>query len=137
MMKEPLPRNSQLLRRALVLLGLVVGAAAIAAVSGWRWLKSANAVDILELTQKAGGSPVRFDGDVTYYDVTNATAVAEDGSSAIAVTVPANVPLRVGQRIRVSGTLPKDYDPTAPIPLTLEDAVFTTLEQRAALPLRR
>ena len=119
-MKEKPVQNVQRMQRGILLLGLLAGIAAIAGFSPWHWWKRANAVDILQLAEKTGGSRVSIEGDVTYYDVPHATAVLEDDTSAIAITAPAGTPIKVGQRIRVDGTLPKDYDPTAPVAVALD-----------------
>jgi PAS domain S-box-containing protein len=101
----------------------------------WHWWKSGSNAYIAEIPERTGGQPLRFDGVVTYY--AHAVAVLQDETSGIAVSVPGNVTLTVGQRILVAGILPKGYDPTAPVPLALEHPQFTVLEEHVALPLRK
>ena len=130
-------RSLQLLTATVLVLALAAAAVATRSSPKWHLWDGANNVDILELSESPAGKPVRLEADVTYYDVAHAVAVLQDGSSAIAVSVPANVRLKVAQHIRLSGTLPKDYDPTAPVPLALERAQFTVLQERVTLPSRR
>src|SRR6185312_14775622 len=101
----------------------------------WHWWKNGSNAYIAEIPERTGGQPLRFDGVVTYY--AHAVAVLQDETSGIAVSVPGNAALRVGQRILVAGILPKGYDPTAPVPLALEHPQFTVLEEHVALPLRK
>jgi PAS domain S-box-containing protein len=118
-------------------LALMAGLAALAYARDWHWWKHARTVDIAELAEAARGNPVRLEGDVTYHDAQYAVAVVQDDSAAIAVAVPRDVTIEAGQRIQLSGILPKAYDPTAPVPLSLEGAEFTTLQDRISLPTRK
>ena len=129
-------RNGRLFVAAAVL-ALIAGLAALAYASKWHWWKRASTVDIAELAVAARGKPLRLEGDVTYYDAEHGVAVAQDDTAAIAVAVPSDVAIRAGQRIQLSGILPKAYDPTAPVPLALEHAEFTTLQDRVSLPTRK
>jgi len=114
---------------------LLAGGLASANLFNWHWWKGGSNAYIVEIPERTGGQPLRFDGVVTYY--AHAVAVLQDETSGIAVSVPGNVAVKVGQRILVSGLLPKDYDPTAPVPLALEHPRFSVLEENVALPLRK
>jgi len=129
-------RDPLLLSGAVLLLAVIAAVAAIANSSSWHWLRNPNAVSILELAEMVGGRAIRLEGDVTYYDATHAVAVLQDDTSAIAVTVPGNVSVKAGQRIRLSGSLPKDYYPTTAAPLALEHATFTLLREHVSVPAR-
>jgi len=106
-------------------------------LSNWKRWKSESRVGILEIPETKGGKPIRFDADVTYYDASTAMAVLQDDTSAIAVSVPGNVPLRAGQHIQLSGTLPNDYAPTVAVPLQFERPQITVLKERVTLPFRQ
>ncbi len=118
------------------LLALIAGLAALAYASKWPWLNPAT-TDIAGLAEAARGEPVRIEGNVTYYDAERGVAVVQDDTAAVAVGVPSPITIRMGHRIRISGILPKDYDPTARVRLTLEQAEFITLRDEASLPTRK
>ena len=127
--------------RASWLLGgvaLLLAAGIVAAtLFNWHWWKRGSTVYIREIPERTGGQAVRFDADVTYYDPAHAVAVLQDQTSAVPVSVPADTPVRVGQHIRLRGTLPRDYDPTSPLPLALEQPRFSVLEEHVPLPARK
>ena len=134
-MKQMISTRARWLSAGAVL--LIAAIAVIGTLSNGHGRKSGNSVDIVEVLEMSGGKPVRFRGEVTYYDAAHAVAILQDETSAVAVSVPRNIPVRVGQHILMSGTLPKDYAPAPPEPVTLEHPQLFVLEQPFDVPFRK
>jgi PAS domain S-box-containing protein len=133
----PPTRNSRPRVAVVTVLALVGGLAALALASSSLWLERSSPLEIAGVAEAPRGKPLRIEGDVTYYDAEHGVAVVQDDTAALAFSVPEGVVVKVGERLRLSGILPKTYNPTVPLPLSLERPEFSTVKERVKLPLRR
>jgi PAS domain S-box-containing protein len=101
------------------------------------WWIPVSTIDIARIVETVGGTQVRFNGSVTFVDVDNNIAVLQDDSGATVVSIPKEAPVNFGAEIQLSGTIPTNYDPTALVPLTLDNLNVTVIRNKAPLATRK
>jgi PAS domain S-box-containing protein len=130
-------RNAHRFAGAILLLVLVTGLGVAAYLLISRAWRPVSTVDVAHLVDAAGGTNVRFEGDVTWFDAETGITVVQDDTGAITLSIPKNTSIALGQHIQLSGMLPKSYDPATPMPLALEQMEVTLLQDRVSLPTRK
>lgn len=90
---------------------LLLCCAATTGVATPRPLTTLQAIHALTNEQAAESLPVAFEGTVTYYNSKDVDLFVQDGDTAIYVTAPFNLNLRVGDRVLVEGKTDASFRP--------------------------